>query len=321
MIIQIKKFKYITFAFLIVANHIQSQEFQNYTERLMDLELSFNMIAIEGGSFIMGTNSADRPKHEKPEHKVIVDDFWMASHEITWKQYEAFVYGDFGSNQFIGKNNLEALGIDALSGATPTYVDMSFNMGKGDHPAVNMTQYGAIMFCKWLTAKSGIFYRLPTEAEWEFACKKGNTDDLKNLNNIAWFADNSDNKYQKAGQKEPNDLDIYDLLGNVSEWVYDQFSTDYYSESPKSNPLNIPTTLYPRVLRGGSWKDTASKMCCTSRQASQQNWKQRDPQIPKSNWWLTDAPFVGFRIIRPKEQPPKEEIKKYWLEAIEDFGM
>lgn len=312
---------YITSFLLLFNLKFETQEFKNYTENLPGLGLSFDMVAIDGGSFKMGTSNVNRPNDEKPEHKVQIDAFWIGQYEITWKQYDAFVFGEFGSDQFIEKTNLEVLGIDAISGATPPYVDMSFNMGKGESPAVNMTQYGAIMFCKWLTAKTGTFYRLPTEAEWEFVCKKGNTDHVKNLNSIAWYTENSEDQYQKTGQKEPNALGIYDLLGNVSEWVYDQYSTSYYKNSPEENPINIPAELYPRVLRGGSWKDTASKLCCTSREGSQQDWKQRDPQIPKSNWWLTDAPFVGFRIVRPKVQPTKEEIKMYWLEAIEDFGM
>ena len=111
------------------------------------------------------------------------------------------------------------------------------------------------------------------------------------------------------------------MLGNVSEWVLDQYSSDFYTKSPKQNPWNFPSELYPRVIRGGSWKDTASKLCCTSRQGSKSKWKIQDPQIPKSNWWHTDAPFIGFRVVRPKKQPGKEQIEKYWLEAIIDYGM
>ena len=112
------------------------------------------------------------------------------------------------------------------------------------------------------------------------------------------------------------------MLGNVSEWVLDQYDANYYSNAPKENPWNIPTKLYPRVVvRGGSWKDTASKLCCTSRQRSRSNWKVRDPQIPKSKWWHTEASFIGFRVVRPKVQPSSEEIKKYWLKAIVDYGL
>ena len=281
------------------------------------------MIAVKGGNFLMGatTNDASRKEDEKPQHEVMVDDFWIGQYEITWEQYDTFVFGQFGPEQFKSAIELNTLGIDAVSGATTPYVDMSFDMGKESSPAVNMTQYAAIMYCKWLTSKTGVFYRLPTEAEWEYVCKKGKTDKVSDLKSIAWFSDNTQEKYEKTGLKNPNNLGIHDLLGNVSEWVLDQYSTTYYTNSPKENPWNIPVELYPRVVRGGSWKDTKDKLCCTSRQRSESKWKRRDPQIPKSDWWHTNAPFIGFRVVRPKVQPSKENIKKYWLNAIEDFGL
>ena len=156
---------------------------------------------------------------------------------------------------------------------------------------------------------------------WEYVCKKGKTDEASNFKNIAWYNENTNEKYEKTGLKTANNLGIHDLLGNVSEWVMDQYDAEYYKSSEKKNPWNIPTELYPRVVRGGSWKDTKDKLCCTSRGQSKQEWKMRDPQIPKSNWWHTNAPFVGFRVVRPKIQPSKEDIKTYWLAAIEDYGL
>jgi formylglycine-generating enzyme required for sulfatase activity len=300
-----------------------AQDSGNYNQEIVGLPWSVDMVFIEGGSFMMGAekNDTTRDDDEKPIHEVLVDDFWMGKYEITWEQYDAFVYGRFGAEQFKSKSKLKNLGIDAVTGATAPYVDMSDGMGKGAHPAINMTQYAAIMYCKWLTAKTGVFYRLPTEAEWEYVCKKGATDKKTNLKDYAWYDDNSQGKYKKTGTKKPNNLGIYDMLGNVSEWVLDQYSSDFYKKSPKKNPWNIPSELYPRVIRGGSWIDTANKLCCTSRQGSKPNWKIQDPQIPKSNWWFTDAPFVGFRVVRPKTQPSKDQIEKYWLEAITDYGM
>lgn len=300
-----------------------AQDFSNYTQEVKEETITIDMVAIKGGTFTMGANTDDasRAADEKPSHKVEVDDFWMGKYEITWEQYDAFVFGEFGPEQFKSQDKLKDLGIDAISGATPPYVDMSFNMGKGNHPAVNMTQYAAIMYCKWLTSKTGVFYRLPTEAEWEYVCKIGKTDENTNLNDVAWFDENTNDKYEKTGSKKANALGIHDLLGNVSEWVMDQYDADYYKSSIEKNPWNKPTELYPRVVRGGSWKDTKDKLCCTARGQSKQKWKRRDPQIPKSDWWHTNAPFVGFRVVRPKNQPSKEEIKKYWLSVIEDYGM
>ncbi|MBD0832947.1 formylglycine-generating enzyme family protein [Aestuariibaculum sediminum] len=294
----------------------QAEVFQSYSQSVPGTEIAIELVAVSGGTFNMG--NANGNLDEQPVHKVSVNDLWMGKYEITWEQYDAFVYATFEDSQFQDKSKLEALGIDAISGATPPYVDMSFNMGKGTHPAVNMTQYAALMFCKWLTSKTGIFYRLPTEAEWEYVCKTSNTK-KDNLNDISWYDGNSEEKYHETGSKSANNLGIYDLLGNVSEWVLDQYDENYYKNSTEDNPWNKPTKLYSRVLRGGSWKDTSDKICCTSRQASNPKWKRRDPQIPKSNWWHTDAPFIGFRVVRPKIQPSKEEIKTYWLKAIPDF--
>ncbi|MGJ8734920.1 MAG: formylglycine-generating enzyme family protein [Cellulophaga sp.] len=310
-----------SFVLWLSCHFLNAQTFKNYTETIEDKKIAIDMVAITGGTFLMGTEDATRKNDEKPSHEIELDDFWIGKYEITWKQYDAFVYEEFDKLQYEDSSKIEALGIDGLSGATTPYVDMSFNMGKENHPAVNMTQYAAIMYCKWLTSKTGVFYRLPTEAEWEYACKKGNTDRAESMNTIAWYTENSEKKYQNTGTKTANKLGLHDMLGNVSEWVLDQYSVSYYETSPQKNPWLKPTKLYPRVLRGGSWKDTADKLCCTSRQTSNPIWKRRDPQIPKSDWWHTDAPFIGFRIVRPKIQPPKEIIQSYWLEIIKDFNL
>lgn len=302
--------------------YVNAQQFENYRQEVDGETFTIEMIAVEGGIFSMGVenNNKTRKSDEKPTHELEIDAFWVGKYEITWEQYDAFIYDDFEQNHFKEKELLINMGIDAVTGATSPYEDMSNGMGKGTSPAVNMTQYAALMYCKWLSAKTGVFYRLPTEAEWEYVCKKGKTDDVVNLDSYAVYKENSNEKYIKTGSKEPNSLGIHDMLGNVSEWVLDQYDSKYYKNSPKKNPWNKPVELYPRVLRGGSWKDTATKICCTSRQQSMIKWKRKDPQIPKSNWWHTSAPFIGFRIVRPKQQPPKEIIASYWLEAIEDYG-
>ncbi len=307
----------------LTGEKLEAQEFNNYKQEIKNETFLFDMVAVSGGSFSMGAaaNDSSRKDNEKPSHTVEVDDFWMAKYEVSWEQYDAFVFGEFTPSQFKNKSELKNLGIDGVSGATTPYVEMSFGMGKGKFPAVNMTHYAALMYCKWLTSKTGVFYRLPTEAEWEYVCKKGKTDKGGNLNKVAWYDGNVESAYKKTGTKAANSLGIHDLLGNVSEWVLDAYTPDYYANSPKKNPWNVPKTLYPRVTRGGSWKDTATKLCCTYRKTSKAKWKQRDPQIPKSDWWLTDASFVGFRVVRPKNQPSKEEIKKYWLKAITDYGL
>jgi formylglycine-generating enzyme required for sulfatase activity len=310
------------FLILFLSNSVVfAQQFENYAQQIEPDSFTLEMVAVPGGTFLMGVDNEDknRKADEKPLHEVYVDSLWMGKFEITWEQYDTFVFGNFSRDQFKDSTILKNLGIDAVSGATSPYEDMSNDMGKGKSPAVNMTQYAALMFCKWLTAKTGVFYRLPTEAEWEYVCKTGKTDEVIPIDTVAHYKSNSNGKYAETGSKVPNAHGIYDMLGNVSEWVLDQYDPKYYKNAAKNNPWNRPVELYPRVVRGGSWKDTALKMCCTSRQKSEIKWKRRDPQIPKSAWWHTNADFVGFRVVRPKNQPSEEAISRYWLEEVEDY--
>jgi len=168
-----------------------------------------------------------------------------------------------------------------------------------------MTQHAARVFCKWLTAKTGRYYRLPTEAEWEYACRAGTTtayhfgDDPASLGEYAWFYDNSSEKTQPVGKKKPNPWGLHDMHGNVAEWVLDQHLADGYQKHAERDPLVIPTMLYPHVVRGGSWDDRAPDLRSAARAGSHPDWKQQDPQIPQSIWYFTDALHVGFRIVRP----------------------
>ena len=188
---------------------------------------------------------------------------------------------------------------------------MSFEMGKEKHPATSMTQHAALMFCKWLSAKTGHFYRLPTEAEWEYACLKGGAREKS----MHWSKENSDAQYHEIDSNEPDEIGLYNMLGNVAEWTMDA----YIDGKSDKGSWAIPKSLYPRVLKGGSWKDTTDKCTCTSRKASKASWKRIDPQLPKSRWWFTNAPIVGFRIVRPYPTPSKEEIEKYWLPVIDEY--
>ncbi|MCA9138329.1 MAG: SUMF1/EgtB/PvdO family nonheme iron enzyme, partial [Planctomycetales bacterium] len=156
-----------------------------------------------------------------------------------------------------------------------------------------------------------------TEAEWEYACRAGTKtaysfgDDADQLEDYAWFFDNSDDTYQRVGQKKPNPWGLYDMHGNVSEWVLDQF-TPYDSIKESVNPLVVPKTLYPRVVRGGGWDDDPEFLRSAARKASAEEWKEQDPQEPRSIWYHTDALSVGFRIVRPLEEPSPEAKAEKW---------
>ena len=299
-------------------------EFIEYNQYILDNNLNLEMRPIVGGQFLMGSpvNENNRLADEGPIHKVEVDSFWMAKYETTWDLYNLFTSPSLDNLQpKFNSNNEVNIDVDAVSGATTPYVEMSFGMGTDGFPAISMTQLAAKKFCQWLSAITGNFYRLPTEAEWEYACRAGSQssysfgDDINELSDYAWFKDNSGNKYQKVGLKLPNNWGLYDMHGNVSEWTLDAYSSTTYLKSLQNlskNPYTKPLKLYPRVVRGGSWKNSHYRLRSASRQASSKQWKKQDPQIPRSKWWHTDAQFVGFRVVRPYLTPTIEEQNEYW---------
>tara|TARA_B100000768_G_scaffold1525_1_gene1986 strand:- start:256 stop:1218 length:963 start_codon:yes stop_codon:yes gene_type:complete len=299
-------------------------EFIEYNQYILDNNLNLEMRPIVGGQFLMGSpvNENNRLADEGPVHKVEVDSFWMAKYETTWDLYNLFTSRSLDNlQQKFNSNNEVNIDVDAVSGATTPYVEMSFGMGTDGFPAISMTQLAAKKFCQWLSAITGNFYRLPTEAEWEYACRAGTQssyffgDDINELSDYAWFKDNSGNKYQKVGLKLPNNWGLYDMHGNVSEWTLDAYSSTIYLKSLQNlskNPYTKPSKLYPRVVRGGSWKSSYYRLRSASRQGSSKQWKKQDPQIPRSKWWHTDAQFVGFRVVRPYKTPTIEEQNDYW---------
>ena len=215
----------------------------------------------------------------------------------------------------------------------PMHQDYFFHPAYQDYPVVGVNWYQAQAFCNWRTKnkndkmrdkKSFVSvpgFRLPTEAEWEYACRANTKtaysfgENLELLGDYAWFKTNSEEKYHKVGQKNPNAWGLYDMHGNVSEWTLDQYdSKSYYRYLGQnvSNPYEKPTKLYPRVVKGGSWMNSSYRLRSASRQGSSKRWKKQDPQIPRSIWWHTDAQFVGFRIIRPKNTPQIKEQNEYW---------
>lgn len=318
--------------FLIAATIYPESDFEPYTEPIPGSEQSIEMTPVPGGTFVMGSPGGEsgREADEGPAQKVEVDSFWMGVHEITWDQYDLFVKEEIEDlKKQLPAGSGVGLQADAVSLPTPPYVDMSFGMGREGYPAINMTHYAAVMYTKWLSAKTGHFYRLPTEAEWEYACRAGSNtaysfgNDTGVLGSYGWYEGNSDGKYHQVGQKKPNAFGLYDMHGNVAEWTMDQYYEDYFTKisgGVAENPLFLPDQLYPRSLRGGGWSQEAAELRCANRMQSIKRWKRRDPQLPKSRWWLTDAPFVGFRVVRPAEQPSKEQMEQYWIEAIEDYN-
>ena len=295
-----------------------AQQLEEYVQDLPGTELEIPMAAIPGGSFTMGSPKTEsgRNQDEGPMRKMELEGFWMSKYEVTWDLYKLFLQRSL-DGQAHEKGKEVDLDVDAVSSATVPYVDMSLGMGTGEGlPVGNVTFKAAQQFCKWLSALTGHFYRLPTEAEWEDAARAGSEDadffgnDPKELEAYAWYASNSGNSYQIVGQKLPNPHGLHDIYGNVSEWCMDQYGPEGYPTEGKA--FEAVTKEYPIVVRGGSFKDGPEALRSASRLGSHPNWKVRDPQFPRSQWWFTDAGFVGFRVVRPLQAPSPEAYSLYW---------
>lgn len=301
---------------LIAVHPACAQNFSTYEESIPGTSVSFKMVAIPKGSFLLGSpvDDVNREGDEGPQKKIDVSAFWMEEHEVTFVEWDAF-FKDVTIPA--GKN------IDGITRPTPQYIDLTWGMGRdARQPTNSMSQQAAIMYCQWLYAKTGHFYRLPTEAEWEYACKAGSENSYPlnttpaGLSEAGFFRDNSQAKFHKVMLKKPNAWGLYDMLGNLSEWTLDQYDPAFYTKASPADPLAQPLSKYPRTTRGGSYLDEAKHLRCTNRIPSEAKWNQRDPQIPKSRWWLTDAMYVGFRVVRPLQQPSKEEIEKFYAQYL-----
>jgi len=299
-----------------------------YSTIIAGSEVSFEMVPIPGGKFKMGSPDAEkgRKDDEGPVHEVAIEPFWMGKTEVTWNEFELFMYPNEEKKLRESKNlsaDLNAL-TDATARPTQPYVEMSFGMGKDGFPAISMTQHAAIKYCEFLSAKTGHFYRLPTEAEWEYAARAGTAtaypwgDDEQQIGDYAWWGKNADFKYQKVGKKKPNAWGLHDMIGNVWEWTLDQYDAKYYANSPAASPWNKATKPYPHSARGGSWDDEdPARLRVSARKASSPDWKIQDPQLPKSIWYHTDAQWLGMRIVRPLKVPTAAEMQAYWNSGVE----
>ena len=217
--------------------------------------------------------------------------------------------------------------------------DPSFTYEAGDgptEPAATMTQFAAKQYTKWLSQLVGNFYRLPTEAEWEYACRAGTTtayhfgDDPDQLEEYAWFADNSDEYRHEVGQLKPNPWGLYDMYGNVAEWVLDEYSEDGYDHLEDVENVNgltamrKPTEVYPRVVRGGSFltEDVEALRSASRLGSDDEEWKDSDPNEPKSPWWYTsyEGTATGLRLFRPLTAPATKQGKyEFWNADLEEI--
>ena len=222
--------------------------------------------------------------------------------------------------------------IDAVTAPSSLY-DPSFTYSAGQEPeqaAATITQFAAKQYTKWLSLSDGKFYRLPYEAEWEYACRAGTDtkfyfgDDADELEEHAWFENNSGEERQAVGELKPNPWGLHDMYGNVSEWVLDQYSEEGYVQAKDlkdgqtlslAQSYNKPTKLYPRAIRGGSFLQDEEECNSFARFPSDsKQWRSSDPNYPKSPWWFTDEPAtgVGFRIVRQLQPATRDEKEAVW---------
>ena len=302
------------------------KDMKDYKSLVPQTKAPFEMVAIQGGEFLMGSPQDEkfRSEIEGPQTKVSVAPFWIGKFEVTWDEYEPYMITQVDREKHGARKDYDPKIhsiVDGVSQPTAPYTEMSFGMGQLGFPAISMTQHAANKYCQWLSAQTGHFYRLPTEAEWEYACRAGTSTPYSfsegKLADYAWYDNNSEGKYQKVGTKKPNPWGLHDMHGNVREWTADRFAEDYFAQisSDARNPYLKPTKLYPRSARGGGWADEFDQLRSAARVGSEEAWKETDPQLPQSIWYHTDAPWIGFRIVRPLEVPSVEEMYFYWNSA------
>ncbi|MDB6030946.1 MAG: hypothetical protein JWM16_1284 [Verrucomicrobiales bacterium] len=317
---------------IVMKNQGASTQLQAYAVTFPWTNVTFRMVPIPAGEFLLGspTNEPGRRADEGPQRRVRLKAFWMGACEVSWDEYQEFTeqvsirshrQSDPVAPVRLFTNKLA----DAVSVPSRPYIEETMGMGRIGFPAINMTQHAANKYCQWLSAVTGEFYRLPTEAEWEYACRAGTTsrysfgNDDKELEKFAWFEDNSDSKYHRVGRKQPNAWGLYDMHGNVAEWTLDGYDLHAYEMLSDGvlGPYLRGSRPYPHVVRGGSWRDGPVHLRSADRQFSVPKWKEADPDLPKSRWHLVEADFVGFRIVRPLEIPSADKMHKAWNNGVE----
>ncbi|MCP4543246.1 MAG: SUMF1/EgtB/PvdO family nonheme iron enzyme [Chloroflexi bacterium] len=245
------------------------------------------MVLVEAGSFEMG--SMDGHAHEQPVHTVnITRSFYIAKYEVTYEEYDTFC------------QDTSRYELDDRGG------------GRGKRPIIGTDWHDAVAYCNWLSEKEGLTpcysgegnftecdflangYRLPTEAEWEYAARGGPKSQgyiyagSNDPDQVAWYDFNSDGHFRPVGQKEPNELGVYDMSGNMFEWCWDWYVKDYYVSSPTDDPLgpDMPVVERPwdlnRVRRSGSWRESSDSIRVAYRSID-------GPTYPGDN---------GFRLVR-----------------------
>ena len=306
-------------------------------------DAKYTMIPIAGGVATVGSpeSEADRQDSEGPQFEVEIKPFWMGKYEVTWSEYKSYMamHDIFKGFQTHKLRPLDENKNELVISAPSNLYDTSFTFRNGEEPelpAVSMSQYAAKQYTKWLSLLSERFYRLPTEAEWEYACRAGTKtafhfgDDPADLDDYGWHYGNSNETTHHVGQKKPNPWGLHDMYGNACEWVLDGMLSDGYAKFggkllSTADALVTTKELYPRVVKGGYYDLDPQDCRSASRLPSSDDaWRGEDPNIPLSPWWFTSGPAlgVGMRLVRPLEEDlslkAKEEFWKADVQMILD---
>jgi formylglycine-generating enzyme required for sulfatase activity len=217
------------------------------------------MVFVKGGCFQMGDSFGDGDSDEKPVHEVCVDDFYIGKYEVTVGEFKEFINATgYNTEAERGDGCYYWTGLEWAKDSSKNWRSPGF-LQDDSHPVCCITWNDAVAYTEWLSGKRGSKYRLPTEAEWEYAARSGGknekwagTNSESELGEYAWHDRNSGGKTHPVKQKRPNGIGLYDMSGNVWEWCSDWYKERYYGESPKDNPRGPNRGVY-RARRGGSW--------------------------------------------------------------------
>ena len=307
-----------------------------YEHQIPGTEVKFKMIPVPGGQFKMGAVDSDGISSRELV-TVSVKPFWIGQHEVSWSEYQQYMEMD-ANFKLLQRNGIRKVenrdAVDAVTAPSALYEpDITYEAGEDpDQPAASMTQFAAKQYTKWLSLLTGTVFRLPYEAEWEYACRAATTtkfyfgDDESELENHAWFADNSDEERHASGELKPNPWGLFDMYGNVSEWVLDGYGPAKDAAETKKDcsveeSFRKPSKVFPRTLRGGSFVSEAD--LCNSRArlgTDEESWKEEDPNYPQSPWWYTgyEGLGAGMRIVRPWNADVTAEEKQLFWDADAD---
>ncbi|MCA9277689.1 MAG: SUMF1/EgtB/PvdO family nonheme iron enzyme [Phycisphaeraceae bacterium] len=263
-----------------------------YVETVPNTVVEFSMVPVASGMVTLTTRDNETMMFN-------VDPFWVASTETTWDLYDIYVYkldGDVG-NEITANKDQQASGTstasaDAISRPTKPYLPPDRGFGHAGYPAMSITYEGATNFCKWLSVRTGKHYRLPTEAEWALVADRAKKPVGVNteigIEVTGWNKGNCNFTTHPVAQIDKREPGVYDIFGNVAEWV--------------TGADGMP------VAAGGSYVDAQADIGPNARVYQTSAWNQSDPQFPKSQWWLADCSFVGFRVVcDPTPVKPSEE--------------